>query len=423
MNKKIPVLIFICFMTFACKQSIKQPDVSVKTIDNKTEAASTDNSAVTFACNVIENYYRNMDLGEQTDLSQYVSPEILQLMNTKIELWQYHAKIMDTAYYDYEITVTPFDTEKWSKTDDSFEIFLVIQRYYFNNGRNRAEKTAEKSGISEVLQIRVCEKSPKNYILTDCYNKFDIRFGILDDLYRDFIQEQQSVHLLDKRPRQNIKLEEFIEKYKEEIMEAKKQKEETIQTKNLLENMNVEPASYQPLISYNIVRWARNNFNSNNPSSGGASVPYFDFSQFNNAYDCTNFVSHALLAGGASLHDNGQNGITGTDQWYFRDNGNRSSSWAGVGELYTFLTRSNHNDYDISPYAYDMGIYNASLGDIIQFHNGYTWRHSTIVTKIEGSNIYVTGRTAPGWFNDNTLIDNMPSTKRLLHLQGSYNGL
>lgn len=29
-------------------------------------------------------------------------------------------------------------------------------------------------------------------------------------------------------------------------------------------------------------------------------IHYYDFSQLNNNYDCTNFVSHALLAGGAT---------------------------------------------------------------------------------------------------------------------------
>lgn len=49
-------------------------------------------------------------------------------------------------------------------------------------------------------------------------------------------------------------------------------------------------------------------------------------------------------------------------------------------------------------------------GDVLQFHNGSTWRHSTIITKLytlsyNGRSSYgamVTGRTAPGVFNDNT---------------------
>ena len=75
-----------------------------------------------------------------------------------------------------------------------------------------------------------------------------------------------------------------------------------------------------------IKNWARQNFNKANPSSGGSGVPYYDFSKIKNNYDCTNFVSHALLAGGAKPYKpSGATGIIGTG-WYYTNLDNRSSS-------------------------------------------------------------------------------------------------
>lgn len=61
--------------------------------------------------------------------------------------------------------------------------------------------------------------------------------------------------------------------------------------------------------------WARHNYDKSSPTSSTLSVSYYDFSQISGTFDCTNFASHALLAGGAVMHDYGNCGIQGTDQW------------------------------------------------------------------------------------------------------------
>ena len=59
---------------------------------------------------------------------------------------------------------------------------------------------------------------------------------------------------------------------------------------------------------------------------GSSQVPYYyDFSRITGAYDCTNFASHVLLAGGARV----------TSNWFFNNPGttgpgNRSESWSSV---------------------------------------------------------------------------------------------
>ena len=78
------------------------------------------------------------------------------------------------------------------------------------------------------------------------------------------------------------------------------------------------------------------------------------------------------------MKKSGSSGIQGTDYWYYKDSGNRSSSWAGVNELYTFLTRSNPSSDNKGPYAKEKNLTyeNAKIGDIVQGHNGSIWRHS-----------------------------------------------
>ncbi|WP_281170123.1 amidase domain-containing protein [Paenibacillus pinihumi] len=83
-------------------------------------------------------------------------------------------------------------------------------------------------------------------------------------------------------------------------------------------------------------------------------------------WDCTNFVSHALLAGGAVVYDTNGTGISSTG-WYYRRLSNRSSSFSGVPNLHNFLvnnttkgparTSINYTTFDwfISNHPYELG--------------------------------------------------------------------
>ncbi len=162
--------------------------------------------------------------------------------------------------------------------------------------------------------------------------------------------------------------------------------------------------------------YAATNYYKTTPSSGGFGVPYYDFSNITNAYDCTNFVSHALLYGEARIYDTGGTGISGTG-WYYRNLSNRSSSWSGVNELYNFVV----NNTTKGPGGYSLYYPDDKTwtsGDIMQFHNGSIWRHSTVITGKSGSIPLVTGRTSPGVYNNNEPATDIYSgySKRILHL-------
>ena len=158
------------------------------------------------------------------------------------------------------------------------------------------------------------------------------------------------------------------------------------------------------------------------------------FSTIANNYDCTNFVSHAILAGGSPVYDTGYSGIQGSG-WYFRNISNRSSSWSGVNNLYSFLTVNTtrgpkatsiaYSDYwapggTPCPYTY---------GDLIQFHSGTTWIHSGVITTmfpLSGSTTTleagVTSRTSASKYTLNMRQSEIYSGKsrRVLVLNGYY---
>ncbi len=182
-----------------------------------------------------------------------------------------------------------------------------------------------------------------------------------------------------------------------------------------------------------MVTWARKNFNKQSPESGNPSLTnYLDFSRISNdSYDCTNFVSHAILAGGSPMLDSGIGGVSSRG-WYFKDAFNRSSSWSGVGELYNFIISNAYIGPigDAVPYRnLDFGDRLFEEGDIIQFSNGSFWRHTGIITGFAPSSdgsgkleALVTGRTSRELYNDNqyqsTIYPGLP--RRIIRLKGFY---
>ena len=117
--------------------------------------------------------------------------------------------------------------------------------------------------------------------------------------------------------------------------------------------------------------------NYKNPKSGRSGVPYVSFAK--SGGDCTNFVSHALLAGGATINDPGGAGIKAKG-WYFRSSKNRSTSFTGVRELHAFVTKNRSKGLGGTAVTYSSKPGSWETGDIQQFHSGSRWIHSTVIT-------------------------------------------
>lgn len=109
------------------------------------------------------------------------------------------------------------------------------------------------------------------------------------------------------------------------------------------------------------------------------------FNGFNSAYynftgrggDCTNYASQILRAGGAPFKSSSSSSITGSNYWYYRSINERSSSWAGVNELRTFLV----NNSSQGPVGYFSSTFGAlDTGSIIQLKNDRgRYYHSVVV--------------------------------------------
>lgn len=191
----------------------------------------------------------------------------------------------------------------------------------------------------------------------------------------------------------------------------------------------------------NMVSYANTNCSLTNPSSGGFSVPYFDFSTISGNYDCTNFVSHVLLKGGAKPYNtsNGVNGIYSTG-WFYENMNRRSSSWSGVSSLHSFLVSNaaygprgtssvTYGIPQFSPFTFDI---NQMKGNIIQIdYSSYSssYDHCTVLSGSysslgSGTLVNITSRTAPkNYILDKPLASSYPSATavRVIYLTGYSN--
>lgn len=177
--------------------------------------------------------------------------------------------------------------------------------------------------------------------------------------------------------------------------------------------------------------YAYDNASKVSPSSGDGITPYYDFSLITGNHDCTNFISHCLLAGGASKN-------VSANGWYYNTLSDRTPSWSNVNYLHNFLV---HNSSTRGPKGvsseYPAGnsltsLYSSCrIGDLIQIkYNGASnYGHSTIVTgkNLSDSTILITSRTGRNDYNKSRVLTKVygsDSAKyyRLIHLEGNYTG-
>ena len=279
-----------------------------------------------------------------------------------------------------------------------------------------------QSGFGKVSEITFSMNGNQCHI-TDWYDPYDD--------YDTVIRENRAVEIVDdtisvKQAKYLETIEEYFENEFDTIHESVQLSPSVPSSRVTLYNLNKSA----------IVSWARNNIVSS-PSSGGSSVPYYDFSQISGNYDCTNFVSHALLAGGAVPYVTTSGTSPRSTGWYYTSLSNRSSSWSGVTNLYNFITANTTKGPTGVGISYTTHIAPGGsspvasapydLGDILQFHNGSIWRHSTIITSIYQINTttygaLVTGRSGNGSYNNNATAESIyaGNSKRVIRLYGYY---
>lgn len=289
-----------------------------------------------------------------------------------------------------------------------------------------------QSGYGEQSWIKIQDSDNDGYEVVDWYipyDEYDISIrGDIASLPNSDIWTKDSEKLLQRQNAENKSLKEYYSTLN--TMVYSNDMTDTMSNKGI--------SSINALYSLNkssISTWAENNCSLTNPSSGNSSQvsSYYDFSTIPGNYDCTNFVSHAILAGGAPVYDTGGSGISGTG-WYFRNINNRSSSWSGVTNLYSFIVNNSTKGPVATELSYTniyapSGNFPYTYGDLIQFHNGSTWIHSGVVTSflyLSGSSTTleagVTSRTNSSTYTLNKRQSQIYSghSRRILRLDGYY---
>lgn len=177
--------------------------------------------------------------------------------------------------------------------------------------------------------------------------------------------------------------------------------------------------------------YAYDNASKVSPSSGDGITPYYDFSLITGNYDCTNFISHCLLAGGASKN-------VSANGWYYNTLSDRTPSWSNVNYLHNFLVRnsSTRGPKGVSS-EYPAGnsltsLYSSCrIGDLIQikYKGASNYGHSTIVTgkNLSQTTILITSRTSQNSYNKSAVLtkvynSNAVKSYRLVDLEGNYTG-
>lgn len=278
------------------------------------------------------------------------------------------------------------------------------------------------SGITRTAQL-VIDTSDDEYKINDCYindiSNIEIR-GDIENIGFSDVWEDKSVS------------KQYVDKAKARNPKNSAKISSTNNYSNL--ELMAEDRGITTVQRQKIATYAINNCDVSYPQSGNSNyTSYVDFVSLG-GFDCTNFASHCLLAGGAIPVDTGGNGISSTG-WYFRNINNRSSSWSGVDYFYNFLVNNSGSgpkgEHRSFAYNCPQNYLTCSLGDFIQinYENDTTYNHTTIVTSIAQISDYavcprITSRTGynSGYSaNNNVLITdtsyiNVNYSRRVIHI-------
>lgn len=343
----------------------------------------------------LANIYRNIELGENNELKCKYSEDVMTYLENKAMTSGLVNDLYDIEMLDFDVNAREIEE------DDETTVTKFI---YCVEANFRYVGASEDSGYAAEVMVAVNKDNGEIVDIFESMNAFDEAIRDTTDstqYIRKMVSSDADTTMPDKSS-----ILETTDKYVSDVLKQKRKNDVNI------DDVKETTSSAQPRaatsLNYTAIKnWARQNFNKANPSSGGSGVPYYDFSKIKNNYDCTNFVSHALLAGGAKPYKpSGATGIIGTG-WYYTNLDNRSSSWSGVSYLYSFLTSNRKKGPGGSASVYTTNGGTKKVGEILQFSDGTKWVHSTIITGFrDGSTAQknyalVTGRTSATSRNDN----------------------
>lgn len=147
--------------------------------------------AITFASSVVEDAYRNRELGENHDLTTRTTNEVLELLNTKSGLANYQSVKYRNVRNLYDIQLIPKKQDEIVAIGNTISFDLKVLRSWMYAGNE------SRSTSSEVLNITVQRNTDGTYVVTECYAPtFCARFGDLDQAYKSSLLQRNSSDFL-----------------------------------------------------------------------------------------------------------------------------------------------------------------------------------------------------------------------------------
>lgn len=383
--KRISVifLLVIFCLSICIPVSASQPNESIDEIEQNI----TD---------FIVDFYESKDLNNSTHTNAKISDDISVYLENKTEVQQYVTELYNTFKENYKVETILLNTE--TENNNMLFTFQVITTYNYV-GADFETTTSEEL-----------------YVRYNCDNNMIVDFYAPQNYYDISMRGEEKISegvLI--RSDYNSNNDEIISNKDKLINSIDNVYKAETSAKVAESNEMVLPMAASTINGTAVVNYARNNYNKASPARGKSSVPYYDFSTIPGNYDCTNFVSHALIAGGAKVNDTGGSGISSSG-WYFRSISNRSSSWSGVTNLYNYLTtnkKANTAGGEGDTYTLNGAFWGP--GSVLQFKasGASAYSHSTIITQKKRSSdkarcyAYVTGRTSKTSYNNNTAAADM----------------
>lgn len=412
--------------------SDKLNDLNDKSSSNVLDLSAVE-SCFSMAKDILKNYYERIDIGTEqsvkgtfTDDTKLLAHNLSEYVEKKMNTKHFVVEAANAQKENYVLTFNLLSSEV---TKEGILLTISTEASFNYVGME------VQSGFGEVSNV-LFTYTDAGLTMSDWY--------MPDDYYDEFVRGSldhssnltmnsisESSNIAEKQTELEKKITDYFSVNREFPVE--------MTSTDGVEATNQVITPLATLASLNktaIANYAKNNKAKDSPASGGSNVSYYDFSQISGNWDCTNFVSHALLAGGAIPYDTNGSGIS-SKGWYYRSLSNRSSSWSGVPNLHDFLVNNTTKGPAGSATTYSTFKYNPNagypyaIGDILQFYlsGSYNnWRHSTIITEYYETNTalvlgaLVTGRTGKGAYNNNQKAEEIypGDSKRVIKLSGYY---
>lgn len=374
--KKYLITVFCIVVLAVC---LALPAYAMGSIDADSVVMSVDEmTCVNYALDYAEAYYNEIYGTSDTD-GRFIFDLTVKddlILQYLVELCQY--KCLPKFNHGYD---------DYSGRFEVYEVLTIGEVVYCDiscklNYRYPYKKTI--SGTSGYLFFKFEKNDLNEWVLSDYYDAFDpinyIR-GEVCDLQGyissvESISEELLVKLIDSRcsyesnMKDTRRIEALLENQEVILQSSESETDEVYDIQST--------ASLHSFDRGSMFNYAWGNYDGTPPASGNSSyAPYINM--YASGGDCTNYISHCLLSGGA-VPDESSNG------WYCNSNTDRTSTWSYVAPFYNYITRTK----SFGPYGILRSLNLSStpiydVCDIIQIDYNYEanedneWHHSTLI--------------------------------------------